>query len=72
MPFQPDLVTHGQPNSAINEAELEWLLCLSSTLEACKRTADSAETLIRGRVEALPRPLRRAVAKESNVAPGTV
>jgi hypothetical protein len=68
MPFQHGLVTQGQPNRPINEAELEWLLCLSSTLEACKRTPESAEALIRRRVEALPQPPRRAVEKKSNVA----
>lgn len=68
MPFQPGQLTQDQLKRAFNEAELEWLLCLSSTLEACKRTADSAETLIRYRVEALPRTPQRAVEKKSNVA----
>jgi hypothetical protein len=68
MPFQPGRLTQGQPNHAFNEVELEWLLCLSSTLEVCKRTADSAETLIQYRVEAMPRPPQRAVGKKSNVA----
>lgn len=68
MPFQHGLVTRGQSNRPINEAELEWLLCLSSTLEACKRTAESAEASILRRVEALLQPPSRAVEKKSNAA----
>jgi hypothetical protein len=38
MPFQPGIFAQGPPNSdSGKDAELEWLLCLASTLQACQR-----------------------------------
>jgi hypothetical protein len=68
MPLQPSLIMPGQLNSAAKDAELEWLLCLGSALEACKQAGHSAEAMSRRRVEALPRPPRRGSAHKSNVA----
>jgi hypothetical protein len=68
MPFQSSIVAQDQPNTNAKDAELEWLLCLASVFETCKRGADSATALPRRRVDqALPRP-RIASAKTSNAA----
>lgn len=68
MPFHPGRFEQGQLSRAAKDAELEWLLCLASALEACKREAYSTGTLPPRRVDALQSPPHTARAKKSQAA----
>ena len=35
------------PNHAVNDAQLEWLLCLASSFQACQRAADKVDVAVR-------------------------
>jgi hypothetical protein len=68
MPLQPGRFEQGPLSGAAKDAELEWLLCLASSLEACKQEAYSTATLPPRRVEALQSPTHTARAKRSQSA----
>jgi hypothetical protein len=41
MPSEPGpLPEVWTPNHAVDDSELEWLLCLASSFQACQRSAD--------------------------------
>jgi hypothetical protein len=68
MPFQPGRFEQGPLSGAAKDAELEWLLCLASSLEACKQEAYSTGTLPPRRVDTLQNPPHTARAKKSQPA----
>jgi hypothetical protein len=68
MPFHPGRFEQGQLSRAARDAELEWLLCLASALEACKKEAYTVGTLPPRRADALQKPPHTARAKKSQAA----